>query len=348
MAMRDKRRLVWSTRYSIHRDPVRVVEPDGLAQIGFWRTCSAILAYWLDSAINLSDASLQMIDQKTSISIVGAGALGQALALGIHRAGRNIETIVSRSRERGGQLAEAVEAELLPSCQGHSPRIVILCVPDDVISATAGELDCSPDSIVVHCAGSRGLDVLESCTSENVHTGSIHPVMVLARGGRGPEAMHGATAAIEGDHVSEPWLHQLACDLGMRPVCIPPERRALYHLSAALVGGLMTGLLAASADLWKLLELDRSTAVEALAPMVREAGLNFQKLGVPDVVMGPAARGDIGTIRMHLNELRTHAPHLLPLYRELALLSIPYAVERSQLDEQSAKDVRRALEFNED
>ena len=106
----------------------------------------------------------------------------------------------------------------------------------------------------------------------------------------------------------------------------------------------MTGLLAASADLWQLLDLDRSTAVDALAPMVREAGLNFQELGVPGVVMGPAARGDIGTITKHLEVLECHAPHLLPLYRELALLSIPYSVERSQLDQDSADEVRRVLE----
>lgn len=289
-----------------------------------------------------------MIDQRTPISIVGAGALGQALALGMHRAGRNIECIVSRSQTRGGNLAELVDAKLVSSCRGINSPAVILCVPDDVITSVAGELDSQPGSVVAHCAGSRGLEVLDSCTKRRAHAGSIHPVMVLARGGRGPQAMEGATAAIEGDEVSEPWLQQLACDLGMRPVAIPPERRALYHLSAALVGGLMTGLLAASADLWKLLELDRSTAVEALAPMVREAGLNFQELGVPGVVMGPAARGDIGTIRMHLKELEEHAPHLLPLYRELALLSIPYASERSQLDDASASDVRRILEFNEE
>ncbi|MBG84040.1 MAG: hypothetical protein CMJ40_05780 [Phycisphaerae bacterium] len=288
-----------------------------------------------------------MIDHTTPITIVGAGALGQALALGIHRSGRTIDRIVSRSEHRGGSLAELVNAKLVSTCEGINSSAVILCVPDDVINDVASQLDCPPGSLVAHCAGSRGLDVLESCRQDHTHVGSIHPVMVLARGGRGPEAMQGATAAIEGDEVSEPWLQQLARDLGMRPVAIPPERRALYHLSAALVGGLMTGLLAASADLWKLLDLDRATAVDALAPMVREAGLNLQELGVPGVVMGPAARGDIGTIRKHLEELECHAPHLLPLYRELALLSIPYATEREQLDAASAEDVHKALDSSE-
>ncbi len=289
-----------------------------------------------------------MIDQRTPITIVGAGALGQALALAIHRSGRTIDCIVSRSESRGANLAKMVDAKLMSSCQGMNSQAVILCVPDDVITSVASQLDSQSGSLVAHCAGSRGLEVLEACTKKKAHAGSIHPVMVLARGGRGPEAMEGATAAIEGDEVSAPWLQKLACDLGMDPVVIPPERRALYHLSAALVGGLMTGLLAASADLWKLLELDRSRAVDALAPMVREAGLNFQKLGVPGVVMGPAARGDIGTIRKHLQELECHAPHLLPLYRELALLSIPYATERKQLDQVAAEEVRQVLQSSKD
>ena len=285
-----------------------------------------------------------MLDHTTPITIVGAGALGHALALSIHRAGRRIDRIVSRSKERGHKLAESVNADLVPSCDGLQGDVVILCVPDDVIRSVARQLACPSGSIVAHCAGSRGLDVLDTCACRSIHVGSIHPVMVLARGGRGPDAIKGATAAIEGDAFSGPWLHQLALDLGMKAVDIPPDKRAIYHLSAAMVGGLMTGLLAAAADLWKILDLDRSTAVDALAPMVREAGLNLEKLGVPDVVMGPAARGDVGTIRKHLDELEAHAPYLLPLYRELALLSIPYAVERLQLDDQAAKTVRALLQ----
>lgn len=287
-----------------------------------------------------------MIDPSTPITIVGAGALGQALARSLHDSGRSIEMIVSRSDERGEVLAEAVGARRVQSPDGVSSKVILLCVPDDHIESVASKLDAPTAGIVAHCAGSRGLDVLAVPASRGSHVGSIHPVMVLAMAGRGPDALRGATAAIEGDEISGPWLKSLAEDIGMRAVEIPPERRALYHLSAAMVGGLMTGLLAASADLWQLLGLERETAVMALAPMVREAGRNLEALGVPKVVMGPAARGDTGTIQRHLDVLEVHAPHLMPLYRELALLSIPYACEQGLLDEQNAKELKDLIEHS--
>ncbi|MCH2132193.1 MAG: DUF2520 domain-containing protein [Phycisphaerales bacterium] len=285
-----------------------------------------------------------MVDRSTPITIVGAGALGQALARSIHAAGRPVDTIVSRSNERGATLAEEVNAQLVNSARDIASAAVILCVPDDHITGVAELLEAPAGGIVTHCAGSRGLDVLRNAVSTSAHVGSLHPVMVLAQAGRGPDALRGATAAIEGDEVSGPWLSDLATDIGMRPVDIPPDQRALYHLSAAMVGGLMTGLLAAAADLWQLLDLDRDTAVSALAPMVREAGRNLEVLGVPAVVMGPAARGDTGTIQKHLDELADHAPHLLPLYRELVLLSIPYAQEQGILDTDTASAVQRVID----
>ena len=285
-----------------------------------------------------------MPDRSTPITIVGAGALGQALTRSIHAAGRPLHAIVSRSPDRGGALAEEVNSRRVEEPMEPAGDAVILCVPDDHIASVVQGLKLSPGSILVHCAGARGLDVLEHPEHEEVHLGSMHPVMVLAQSGRGPDALDGATAAIDGDGISRIWLEELAQDIGMRTVTIPPEYRGMYHVSAALVGGLMTGLLAAAADLWEIIGLDRTTAAAALGPMVQEAGRNLEGLGVPQVVMGPAARGDTGTIKQHLQELTTQAPQLLPLYRELVLLSLPYAQEQGLLDEAAAAAVRSVVE----
>ncbi|MBG79699.1 MAG: hypothetical protein CMJ39_03180 [Phycisphaerae bacterium] len=289
-----------------------------------------------------------MPDRSTPITIVGAGALGQALARSIHSVGRPVHAIVSRSLERGGALAEEVDSRRVEEPLEPAGEAVILCVPDDHIASVVERLKLQPGSILAHCAGSRGLDVLEHQQQDQIHLGSMHPVMVLAQSGRGADALEGATAAIDGDEISRAWLEQLAEDIGMRSVMIPPECRGMYHLSAALVGGLMTGLLAAAADLWEIIGLDRSTAASALGPMVQEAGRNLEALGVLGVVMGPAARGDTGTIRRHLEELGTHAPQLLPLYRELVLLSVPYALEQGLLDEQAAMALRSVVEAASD
>ena len=99
-----------------------------------------------------------MPDRSTPITIVGAGALGQALTRSIHAAGRPLHAIVSRSPDRGGALAEEVNSRRVEEPMDPAGDAVILCVPDDHIASVVQRLKLSPGSILVHCAGARGLE----------------------------------------------------------------------------------------------------------------------------------------------------------------------------------------------
>ena len=93
-------------------------------------------------------------------------------------------------------------------------------------------------------------------------------------------------------------------------------------------------------------DLDRETGARAMGRMVQEAGRNLERLGVPHAVMGPAVRGDTGTIEEHLRVLAINAPQLVPLYRDLVTLCLPYAIERGMLDSQRAKSISEVLGEN--
>jgi predicted short-subunit dehydrogenase-like oxidoreductase (DUF2520 family) len=271
--------------------------------------------------------------------------MGTALTQGAHAAGYQIASLSSRHPDRASRVAEDVGARLAasPADAARSAEVVLLCVPDDAIAPVASELGDVQGKIVVHTAGSRGLAVLDVAAGRGAETGSLHPVMVVATGGRGHEALRGATAAIDGTDHARRWLGGFAEDLGLEPVTIPAAHRALYHLSASMVGGLMTGLLASAVDLWGQLDLDRDTGARAMGRMVQEAGRNLERLGVPNAVMGPAVRGDAGTIEEHLRVLAINAPQLVPLYRDLVTLCLPYAMERGLLDSARAESVSDAL-----
>ena len=287
-----------------------------------------------------------MIDRSSGIAIVGVGAMGTALAQGAHAAGRRVVAVASRHPAHAQPLAESLDAVLCDSAS-EAARIadaVVLCVPDDAIEEVASSLDSVSGKMVAHTAGARDLSILDVAAERGAEAGSLHPVMVVARGGRGHHALVGATAAVDGTTDAAEWLTALATDLGMEPVRIPAEHRALYHLSAALVGGLMTGLLASAVDLWVDLGLDRSDGAQAMGRMVQEAGRNLERLGIPNAVMGPAVRGDTGTLQEHLKVLTTEAPQLVPLYQNLVSLCLPYAVERGALTSDDADALRCSIE----
>ena len=61
-------------------------------------------------------------------------------------------------------------------------------------------------------------------------------------------------------------------------------------------------------------------------------------------VAGPYVRGDLGTIRKHLDALRTQAPEMLPAYCHLALTALPFALEKGNVPEERAAKARDLLE----
>ena len=264
------------------------------------------------------------LDAQSSIAIIGTGAAGGVLARSIAGCNRPLACISSRSAD--APLARSLQVPCVDLVQASTSDVLILCVPDDAIEQVCALLQVGPGQLVVHCSGASTCAPLDSAREKGASTASLHPLMVLNQADTNPHILVGATAAIDGDEASRAWLHALAEDLGMHPVFIAPEHRTLYHASAALVGGLMSGLLADAATVWTQLGHDPATGARALGPMVRRAGDMLSERAGGGVVMGPVARGDVETIRAHVVALRSGAPHLVRLHRELVMACLRQSV----------------------
>ncbi len=77
--------------------------------------------------------------------------------------------------------------------------------------------------------------------------------------------------------------------------------------------------------------------------MIRQVSVNLETSGVPGALAGPFARGDVGTVRKHLQVLRARAPDVLPLYCNMALAGLPFALEKGTLSPGRAKEIRDLL-----
>ena len=96
------------------------------------------------------------------VAIVGAGAVGTALARGSMASGRRIEAVLSRGRNAAQALADRVGASVADTVGVVLPttvRLVILCVPDDAVASVAEALAGIdhpwPDAIAAHASGPR-------------------------------------------------------------------------------------------------------------------------------------------------------------------------------------------------
>ncbi|MGH2466628.1 MAG: DUF2520 domain-containing protein [Candidatus Limnocylindrales bacterium] len=222
-------------------------------------------------------------------------------------------------------------------------EVCFLTVPDDAIRAVAGGLHLYGGQAIVHTSGLLDAAVLEPALAAGTLKGSFHPLVAFADPGRALAALPGATIAIEGDPPLVPLLAQLAEAIGGQPVRLPPGAKPAYHAAAVLAAGGLIGLYEAIVALGRAAGLDEPSALAIYAPLSRQALADAQALGVAGALTGPIVRGDVGTLRAHLEALRRLAPVALEVYRAVAAQELALAVRRGALEPARATAIGELL-----
>ncbi|HEX5466436.1 MAG TPA: DUF2520 domain-containing protein [Candidatus Limnocylindrales bacterium] len=278
-------------------------------------------------------------DAPPRLGIVGGGSVGRTLARAFAAAGWPVVAGASRSESGRAALAAAVPGMLLfPEAAAvlDEVEICILTVPDDAIAAVAGGLRLYGGQALVHTSGLLESTVLEPAMAAGTLKGSFHPLVAFAHPDRALAALPGATIAVEGDAPLVPLLGQLAEAIGGQPVSLPPGAKPAYHAAAVLAAGGLIGLYEAIVALGRGAGLDEAAALAVYAPLSRQALADAQALGVAAALTGPIVRGDVGTLRAHLEALRSRAPAALDVYRAVAAQELVLAVRRGALDDRRA------------
>jgi predicted short-subunit dehydrogenase-like oxidoreductase (DUF2520 family) len=89
--------------------------------------------------------------------------------------------------------------------------------------------------------------------------------------------------------------------------------------------------------------LDEARTLAVYGPLLEQTLANARTIGIAAALTGPMTRGDAGTVRAHLAELRAHAPAVLELYQALARRELALAEARGALAPEGADRVRNSL-----
>ena len=136
-------------------------------------------------------------------------------------------------------------------------------------------------------------------------------------------------------------LLELASDIGGKPMLISSEAKVLYHAAACMASNYFIALMDAALTLCDTADIDRTTAWEALNPLVGATLENVTKLGPPAALTGPIARGDVQTVRRHLDALGQCDGNLQDFYRIAGKWALQLAAvrdDRNQSNQNRAND----------
>jgi len=280
------------------------------------------------------------------LGFIGAGTVGTALSARLSGLGYPVVAVSSRSRASAQRLAQAVKGCRVFDNQGvaDAAELVFITTPDDAIARVASEVKWHPEQGVVHCSGADSTDILKPAREFGAQVGVFHPLQTFASAKQAVENIHGSTFALEAEEPLMKMLKEMATALGGNWVEVKAGDKVLYHAAAVIACNYLVTLVKLATDLWQTFDVPPQKATQALLPLLRGTIHNIDTVGIPQCLTGPIARGDVGTIKKHLDALEQTAPHLVSTYRELGLQTIPIAVAKGKIDKNQAEELRVILQ----
>jgi predicted short-subunit dehydrogenase-like oxidoreductase (DUF2520 family) len=252
--------------------------------------------------------------KRLSIAIVGAGRLGTALAQRLSEAGYEVSKINSRRTPRPKRL---------------SADVIWFCILDAEIAAAARSFSGAEwkGKFAFHSSGVLTSDVLNPLRRAGARVASVHPLMTFVKGS--VPNLAGVPFAIEGDPSAVRLARQIVGDLGADPVRIRKQDKVSYHAFATMICPLFVSLLAASEKAAALAGIPKIEARRRMMPILRQTLGNYEKLGPAGAFSGPIVRGDVETIRVHL-EVLAKAPSAKNVYVALGRAALDFLPNRNR------------------
>jgi predicted short-subunit dehydrogenase-like oxidoreductase (DUF2520 family) len=251
-----------------------------------------------------------------NISFAGAGRVAGALCREMYHAGHTIGLVVSETEKNGGMLAVSCKASwshdlVFPD----STDIIIVSVPDHRLKSVLEKITCGPGTLVVHTAGSMGIDVFPAQFKQK---GIFYPLQTFSMERK--IVFRDLPFFLESsDKQSDAILERLSESIGGKVHFADTEHRRMLHLAAVFVCNFTNHMLTAG----KEVASKAGFSFEVLRPLVEETFLKAIEQGPEHSQTGPAVRNDQNTIEKHL-ALLSFSPDLRKIYTDMTQSIIEY------------------------
>jgi predicted short-subunit dehydrogenase-like oxidoreductase (DUF2520 family) len=246
-----------------------------------------------------------MANEKSSISLIGAGNVGYHLGRRLHERGFAIQQVFSRHLARAEKLAQAISAEAVDQLDNirDDADLYILAVHDDAIAEVAAKLPIT-NKLLVHTSGATPSTVLAPHAER---FGILYPLQTFSAH-RPVDVEQIPVCVFANSDEDVQLLEQIARRISSRVYRIDDAQRAILHVAAVFVNNFANYMFQVGYDILEREDL----AFDLLRPLILETAQKVQDNPPGAMQTGPAVRGDQATIEKHLKYLQQ-----FPAYQEL-------------------------------
>lgn len=246
------------------------------------------------------------------IVIVGAGRIAWHLGKRLKSKGLPVSQVISRTAENAETLADSLQAtwsdspaEVLPDADW-----IIIAVRDDAIEEVAKAFaPYVQDTLVTHTSGGTAGAILKPYFARY---GVFYPLQSFSL--EHTPVWSKIPFCVDAQSDSDVLLlKKIAKTIGNLVYHVTDEQRALLHVAAVFANNFANRCFAIAE---KILD-EKDLPFELLHPLMEETLAKALQDSPARMQTGPAMRGDVDTVRRHLNLLGDH-PDWQEIYRELS------------------------------
>jgi predicted short-subunit dehydrogenase-like oxidoreductase (DUF2520 family) len=286
------------------------------------------------------------------LCVLGLGAVGTALAIGLARSGLRVRAWSRKLGPLPPELDPVVFESDFTRAVAET-GVVLVCVSEGAIAEVAErlgqELEPSARPVVLHTSGFHGVGALATLAQRGIATGVLHPLTALPRTAAGAQVEEwpaGVWFATAGSEVARAKARELVARLKGRELALHADSQPLYHAAATLLSNGAVALFDVALALASQAAQDPEAAREAFAALLASTSANLARVEPRQALTGPAARGEVDVVRGHLENLRELGPagqQAVELYRALGRRLLELAAEDGRLGDEQRQELARLL-----
>ncbi len=294
------------------------------------------------------------------ICVIGAGRLGATVSCMLAQkknSGIRLRAVASKSmaslnratkimgdRARGVVFTiENKKAASLADC-------VLICTPDDAIGSVCSEIFSEKTKnfngyYALHFSGSKSMSVLDSARHAGAKVASIHPLKSFASIKEAIKTLPGTVYGITYCSAESKRVAQfIVKSLVGRTIEVDDNKKALYHAAACVASNYLVTLINYAVLIHKTIGIKPEDSLKGLIGLVEGTVENIKKMGTEKSLTGPIARGDVGTIREHMENFNKYFNmEKISLYKVMGRETSKIAHRNKWIDKKTVMELKRIL-----
>ncbi len=275
--------------------------------------------------------------------IIGAGKVASALAreLSIRHF---LKWVLARSGESVNRIKYNIteDVNIIRSIDEITdlPNIIIIVVSDNSIKQVSEQLSKIfkkdlKDKYILHTSGSRTIDELSACRDAGAKTAAAHPYQTFYH--LTTDIINGAGWGIECNDEDKELLGEFIQITGGKPHFIEknnPAKKQLYHASAVTASNFFNTIFSLAVKTARDSGIEPAEFIPHITLTTFENNIRSLYKNEKMPLTGPFARGDIESVRHHLEAMKDSEEILKP-YIMLSKATVELAYSEGFIDRET-------------